>query len=173
MCDSVMVTADIATQTPVQRKQPNQQCSNMVLNINVTFLHFLDKALGCIYGDVTSFTMQCPHPSKIHIVSSTLGISECRDDNRCCPSTSICTTEATSEQLQNVMQACDGKQTCRVAVAVRRQRCPAGSYYTYTDLESVTYTCDTPQGEVTTQLSLIPLSLVFTIPTLQVPYSTL
>ena len=115
--------------------------------------------------------MQCPNPMKIHIVSSTLGTSaaECRGDTTCCPSTSTCTVEATSENLQKLMQACDGKEKC--IVAVYRQQCPVGTT-TYTDFESVTYTCDTPQGEMTTQISVISVSLVFTAPTLQVPYTT-
>ena len=92
--------------------------------------------------------MQCTNPMKIHIVSSTLGASapECVDNTRCCPSNNICTVEATSENLQQVMRACDGKEKC--IVAVYRQQCPVGTT-TYTDFESVTYTCDTPQGEVT------------------------
>ena len=115
--------------------------------------------------------MQCPNPMKIHIVSSTLGTSapECVDNTRCCPSNNTCTVEATSKNLQNLTLTCDGKQTCRVAV--HRQRCPVGTT-TYTDFESVTYTCDTSQGEVTTQIHLISLSLVFTAPTTSTNYHT-
>ena len=126
---------------------------------------FVEKSLGCYYKDGSYFTMQCPNPMKIHIVSSTLGTSapECVDNTRCCPSNNICTVEATSENLQKLMRTCDGKQICQVAV--HRQKCPVGTT-TYTDFESVTYTCDTAQGEVTTQIHLISLSLVFTAPAL-------
>ena len=98
---------------------------------------------------------------KIHIVNSTLGTSaaECLNNSRCCPSNNICTVEATSENLKNLMRACDEKQECRVSI--KRQRCPVGSN-TFTDFESVTYTCDTAQGEVITPFSFV-LSLVFTI----------
>ena len=138
-----------------------QQCSNTAL---MWFSLFVEKSLGCYYKDGSYFTMECSNSMKIHIVSSTLGTSapECVDNTRCCPTNNICTVEATSENLQKLMRACDGKQTCEVTV--HRQKCPADST-TYTDFESVTYTCDTPQGEMTTQLSLISLSLVFTAPT--------
>ncbi|KAK2187056.1 hypothetical protein NP493_180g07017 [Ridgeia piscesae] len=100
--------------------------------------------------------MICTDPKKIHIVNATLGISahSCTHNTKCCPSNTICTVEATSTHLGKMKEACDGKQTCEVSVF--RQRCPAGKS-TVIDYESVTYTCDTPQGEVTTPLNFLSL----------------
>ena len=123
-----------------------QQC-----DINMLFLVFVEKRLGCAFKDHSFFILQCSNPLKIHIVNSTLGRSaaECVGNERCCPSNYICTVEATSEHLQKLIVPCDGKQECRIAVL--REWCQVGSKTSLVDFESVTYTCGTPQGEVTTQ----------------------
>ena len=67
---------------------------------------------GYKYKDYGKFRLHCNNSQVIHVVNARVGTSNCRNEERCCPSSSDNTVEGTPDIVQNMKDICDGWHNC-------------------------------------------------------------
>ena len=98
--------------------------------------------MGCFLDDDGDASLHCEDSQWIYIENSTYGRSapECTSTDICCPTSTICMTDAESDHMQWLRNECNGKQSCLIgSLYIGAGYCRGD----YTDYESITYICST------------------------------
>ena len=112
----------------------------------------LSVSKGCTGpGASSTMSLKCPDSHKLYILRITMGRSHCYYHPKCCPDTTYCIVDATTDHLEYVRRSCDGKDTCFINLI--NLRC--GHIKRFTDYESVHYSCNNP-GELILYWAALP-----------------